>query len=252
MASELDDRDRRDAEALVDGSLQGARRAAFEQRVSLEPELRAAVERLMAERVAAAERAGGVHEHAEVASRSRRGGPRPMLALLVGLGAGVAVLLAGLLFVVTAVNTSSVSAQDVAAVSVRTADSPAPGPDRAAPALLEQPFADVPFPHFEPAFNFDATGSRVDTVEGRTVRTVQYSGEVGRIAYSVVSGPPLVPPPDVSLSVVSGVTLYEVPSPLGRAVVWERMGHTCVLSGDLPSQRLRQLATWNGGGRVPF
>lgn len=104
----------------------------------------------------------------------------------------------------------------------------------------------VRFPYLEDAFGWRSSGSRTDSVAGRSVTTVFYSRGSARIGYAIYS----VPSPSSRGGVVQleGGTSYRVLTLGGAAVIsWMREGHLCVMSGrGASAQQLIRLAGWGG------
>lgn len=114
--------------------------------------------------------------------------------------------------------------------------------------------AGLPFPYWEDAFGWHATGARWDRVDGRMLTTVFYARGAERIAYTIVSGDAL-PPVEVARTTVRGGTVLTGSWSAGRPVVtWLRQGHTCVLSGGrgVSLGALTQLAGWRSHGEIPY
>lgn len=118
--------------------------------------------------------------------------------------------------------------RDVVAAQART-------PDRGAPPVGADGTPDasadgVPFPGLAARQGWVAVGRRVDRVSDRTVSTVVYGREGRRLAYSVVSGPPLGAPSG-SRSVGGRPPVVLALDADGRtAVMTLRGGHTVVAS----------------------
>jgi hypothetical protein len=138
----------------------------------------------------------------------------------------VAVIVAAAFGAVT--NTGDDVARDVVAAQARTPDRGAP---IARPDGTPEASADgVVFPGLAAHQGWGAVGRRVDQVSDRTVTTIVYGRDGRRLAYSVVSGPPLGAPagsrsvggrPPVVLTFDAG----------GRiAVMTQRAGHSVVAS----------------------
>lgn len=125
---------------------------------------------------------------------------------------------------------------------------------QAAPAadgrVLRAAVGGVPFPDWGAKLHWKATGMRRDELDGRATTTVFYEHTSHRLAYTIVSGPPL-PRPDGARIVRRGdreVALYRDPSHGGHDIaVFERGGRTCVVAGHVMSiSTLMDLAGWRG------
>jgi hypothetical protein len=126
----------------------------------------------------------------------------------------------------------------------------APGESTTHAAQLNVAVDGVAFPYWEDRFGWRATGARTDTLGGRRVTTVFYSGPgAGRIGYAIVGGTP-------APAVGGGTTVWHGGVPyrlLGEhdapVVTWQRNGRLCVLSGrGVSGAMLVRLASWGDGG----
>jgi hypothetical protein len=120
------------------------------------------------------------------------------------------------------------------AVKVVDAQSQAPtaGAPRSTPGgrPLARTFG-VPFPDLAPRLGWRPTGRRDDVVDGRRVATVQYGRAGRRLAYSIVDGPPLLPPPGAATVPVRGPRAYQFEAGGRAAVLATRAGRSVVVSG---------------------
>jgi hypothetical protein len=93
---------------------------------------------------------------------------------------------------------------------------------------------------------WNATGERVDRLDGRVARTIYYTTRGGaQIAYTIVGGPALAEPSGAALSHENHIQLSSIASGSRIVVTWRRGGHTCILSaGHVPNQTLIDLAAW--------
>ena len=131
---------------------------------------------------------------------------------------------------------------------------PAPRHDPAHPALLRAQIEGLPFPDWNQRFQWRAAGARRDTIEGRDATTVYYDSRVGaRLAYTILGGAAIEPPDDARTVRVRGKDFHVMYRGGQRIVVWNRAGHTCVMSAPeaVPEARLIDLAAWDAGGSVP-
>ena len=108
----------------------------------------------------------------------------------------------------------------------------------------------VSFPYWEESLGWRSTGTRVDRLGGRSVRTVFYADAHGRrIGYAIVGGtPPL--PIDGGRVTWRGGRAYRLLDVNGaQAVAWLRGGRLCVVSGrGVDGATLLRLASWHNGG----
>jgi len=132
---------------------------------------------------------------------------------------------------------------------------PAPAHDARNPALLQTKIEGLPFPDWNEKFQWRAVGARTDEIEGRPAKTVYYSTPIGgRAAYTILGGD-AIPAPDGARTVQLRGNAFHLLRQAGqRVVVWDRAGHTCVMSAPtaVPEQRLLEIAAWDAGGKVPF
>jgi hypothetical protein len=114
--------------------------------------------------------------------------------------------------------------------------------------------AGLTYPYWEDHFGYKAQGLRRDSLDGRRVTTVFYGRGASRVAYEIVSGPPLRQGEPVSTTTtLEGVRMWSMPTPAGQAVSWMRDGHTCILiSSHTDLTALFDLAAWHQGGRIPY
>jgi hypothetical protein len=75
-----------------------------------------------------------------------------------------------------------------------------------------------------------------------------------RLAYTILGGEAIPEPNGARQVNVRDTTLYVMNRDDRRIVVWDRAGHTCVMSAPaaVPRERLLDLAAWDAGGDVPF
>jgi hypothetical protein len=131
---------------------------------------------------------------------------------------------------------------------------PAPRHDPANPALLQAKIQGLPFPDWYDKFEWRASGARTDTIEDRDATTVYYTRDGRRLAYTILGGAAIEPPEDARTVQLRGKEFHVMTRGDQRIVVWDRAGHTCVMSAPamVPQERLVELAAWDAGGGVPF
>jgi anti-sigma factor RsiW len=255
----------RDLARLADGTLAGPRRELLERMLARSPELQHRLDEQR--RARGAVRASAARERAPVAlrvdhralgargDRRRRMPRRPGLGSRLGLGlAGVAATL-GVIVALAATGPAGPTVALAATLATRPAVAPVadpPGDD--AVTLPGLRAGGLPFPYWEDRFDWHATGTRTDRLDGRAMTTVFYRRGAQRIAYTIVAGKPLAPGATVRTAARGRTEVQTVPSASGRLVVtWLRRGHTCVLSGrNVPLRALVELASWRGHGRIPY
>ena len=89
----------------------------------------------------------------------------------------------------------------------------------------------VPVPNLTARLGWEPVGRRRDSGDGRQVRTLQYGRAGRRLAYSVVSGAPLVPPLGVVRVPSRGPDALTFETGGRSAVMSTRAGHTILVSG---------------------
>jgi len=138
----------------------------------------------------------------------------------------------------------SVSA--ASALTLRAATMGAPSESTMHSAQLDVSVDGVAFPYWKERFGWRSTGVRTDTLHGRHVTTVFYSGPGGsRIGYAIVGGTPAPSTRGGTVSWRDGVE-YRLLHEHGLPVVtWRRDGRLCVLSGrGISEATLVRLASW--------
>jgi hypothetical protein len=180
--------------------------------------------------------------HARVARAPRR---RPVPLLGPAIAAATAVVL---VVAVVLVQPSTDSVTTTAArLVLRPAPDPAPAPDRAHPGQLRRTFEGVTYPDWTAEFGWRPAGARRDRVADRPTDTVYYRHTHHRIAYTVISGPPVDPPAGAERVNVDGVELHRFKDGVNDVVMFERGGRTCILSGEVHDPAtLLKLAPWRG------
>jgi hypothetical protein len=132
---------------------------------------------------------------------------------------------------------------------------PAPEENPNNDAVLQASVDGVPFPYWGDHFQWKAVGARDDKIEGRQAKTVYYENAKGlRAAYTILGGDPIGPPSGAREVNDNGTKLFVTTKDGRRIVTWKRGDKTCVMSAPLaiPEQKLLDLASWKGKGKVPF
>lgn len=249
--------------ALADGTLPGERLRQAEASIAASPELTALLERerLAVARLAeVAERDRAPQALREQLERQRaaRARRRPAAGWLAGAGvagrgrvAGAGIAFAAAVALVLALalpggTPGAPSLSDAAALATRGAAGPAPMPDPENPRRqLARKVDHVYFPNWtRPPLRWRPTGMRIDRLDGHGAVTVFYTRDGVRVAYTILSAPPLRQP--AAVIVRSHGRSFRALLLGGRMVVtWRREGHTCVLSGrGVPVSMLARLAAW--------
>jgi hypothetical protein len=246
-----------DLSALADGTLDGARRAEVQARVSESPRLselyareRRAVERLHSarerDRAPAALRARIEAARPSTASRGRR-----RLGYGGALAGALAVVVLALVLILPAGTPGAPSLGQAAGLAKLGATAPAPGFDPNAPTKkLAANIEELYFPNWQSPFHWPAIGQRTDRINGRLALTMYYARNNLRVAYTIVGAPSL----GVSGGTVQTIrgTRFRTLKLGGRVIVtWRHANHTCVLSGSgVPVPVLLLLASWKGADRL--
>jgi hypothetical protein len=108
----------------------------------------------------------------------------------------------------------------------------------------------IHFPYWDRPFGWRASGERVDSLDGRTIRTVFYSDARGRrIGYAIVAGAPAPAIDGGGVHWRKG-TAYRLTKAHGAPVVtWLRDGRLCIVSGrGVDARTLLALASWQDAG----
>jgi hypothetical protein len=175
----------------------------------------------------------------------------------LGLGASFAAVAAAAVaaLVITLGGTSAPSVLATASLAGPGPTLPAPKPDPHNGALLQTRIDGLPFPDWNPDFRWRASGAREDQIDGRRATTVYYDDPRGmRAAYTILGGDAIEPPQEAREVDIRGESYYVMNRGDHRIVVWDRDGHTCVMTApaSVPESRLLALAAWDDGGNVPF
>ncbi|HWF32429.1 MAG TPA: hypothetical protein VG188_07725 [Solirubrobacteraceae bacterium] len=177
------------------------------------------------------------------AADSRGFSLRPRLA---GVGAIAAALIALAVAVGLSGGSSTLSVRDAAALTTRPATHAAPAENPSDRAELAVSVDGVSFPYWGGHFGWRSTGTRTDSVDGRSVTTTFYASGHRRVGYAIVAG---TAPSQGSGGVVSqhDGTSYRLLTYNGAPVVtWLREGHLCVVSGrGVDGATLLRLAGWD-------
>jgi len=242
-----------DISALADGSLEPERRAAVQGRIDGDPAARKLFERdqlaaqvlaqaRASDRASAALRTRIEADRAAYGRAPRRPGRAVGLASAAGAALAAAAALAILLLGTNNGAPAAPSVSQMAALALRGSSMPAPAPDPANPTTqLRVSVGTLHFPNYTNDIGASAVGERADELSSRRVVTVYYSRGGHRIAYSIISGPPLLVPSGQNPA-PGFVALQLGPR---TVLTWRRDGHTCVLSAtNVPVHDLLAIASW--------
>ena len=171
-----------------------------------------------------------------------------VLPRLAFAGALAAVLVLLWVLVPSSGRSATEQAADIAKLP---ATQPAP---EATGSVLRAEVDGVRFPEWGREFGWHETGLRRDEIDGRRTATVFYEHMGHRLAYTIISGPPLPRPTDARVIERDGleISVYRDAGHGGHDVaVFERGGRTCVVAGHvLELNTLLKLAAWKGGGSL--
>jgi hypothetical protein len=162
----------------------------------------------------------------EAMRRPRAARPAPAVRWRVGFAGAMAVVVAALVITLGGGAAAAPNLRQVTALAGRGPAGPAPGAlPSASTTLLTAAVGNLHFPNWQAHGGWRSSGERIDTIGGRTVKTVFYSRSGTRLAYSIVAAPTL---PESR----SGSDPYVVLRDGSRvSVIWTVQNHTCVLSG---------------------
>ena len=258
MASKLSAQEMAELAALADGTLPADRRGPLEARVAASPELQQLLDRqrqaVAATRAPASEPVPASLQEA-VRDRVRATGAgrrRPRLVPGLALGGAVAAAAAVVLALVLTGGPSGPTVADAARLALQPPNGPAPGRLDHSQAKLNARVDGVVFPDFARAYGWHAVGVRRDQVAGRDAKVVYYKKGGERIGYAITAGSALPQPSGAKTVKRWGVPFKKLSVDGNPAVTWERLGHTCVLTGASSPSELVKLASWRGGGTLRY
>jgi hypothetical protein len=173
-----------------------------------------------------------VERQRERAARGRRGAAprRSRLRALLPVAGVVAIAVAAVIFIAGGDDAGG-GRPSIAAVARVALHGPTDAAPDAHGAVLDADVDGVAFPTWGRDYRWRATGRRSDDVGDRHTETVFYRAPTGtQLAYTIVAGRALTPPRHSKLLSVAGNPYRVVDRGSRRLVVWERQGHTCVIS----------------------
>lgn len=202
-----------------------------------------AVETMIAERSSRGLRRRARPRATPRAPRERAYSLRPRLA---ALGAIAAAILALAIVVGTSGSSSTLSVHDASALTLRAATAAPPAESGSNHTELVASVDGIAFPYWGAHFGWHATGTRTDSVDGRTVTTVFYENALGhRVGYAIAAGSA---PSQITGGVVArrdGTPFWLLTVDGHPVVAWKREGHLCVVSGrGVDGATLLRLASW--------
>jgi hypothetical protein len=169
------------------------------------------------------------------------------LARRLGAATALAAVVVAVLAIVIGGGGHSLSVQQATALTLSSAQAPAPEESSSNHVTLVASVQGVSFPYWE-HLGWRSIGQRTDSVAGHAVMTVFYANHSGqRVGYAIVAGTA----PGVSGGTVQrrNGTSYRLLTGQGaKTVVWQRNGRLCVLSGrGVDASTLLHLASWGEG-----
>ncbi len=241
--------------ALADGTLDPARRAEVQARISASPELSALYERerravRMLHEARASDRApAGLRARIEAQRPSNAARARRRLGYGGVLAGALAAAVLAAVLLLPGGTPLAPSLSQAAAVALRGPTAPPPAPDPDNPGVkLGAKIEGVYFPNWGHEFGWQAVGMRTDTIHGRNTTTVYYREHDETLAYTIVGAPVLRRPPGQTLW-LNGTELRTLMLHGRLVVTWERDGRTCVLSAtNVSPSELQKLAAWKVPG----
>jgi hypothetical protein len=140
------------------------------------------------------------------------------------------------------------SVSEAAALALRGPALAAPANDPSHRGRLRADVDEVYFPDWSWGFGWRAVGQRIDRLDGKLAVTIFYRHDSRRIAYTILTSPPLRRPGSQMLH-LDGIELQTLTSHGRMVVTWRRAGHTCILSGvGATTGELAKLAGWTAPG----
>src|SRR5207248_5431905 len=153
--------------------------------------------------------------------RARR---RPSYRIAVPVGAAAAALAAAVVLIALPGSESSPRSLTLKQVAAIAGRSPTQGGRTRAWGLA--------YPDLTREYRWRQAGSRIDRLPGRTARTVYYSRDGHRIAYTIVSAGSVRVPVGTRSWRRGGRPFYAFRVERRTVVAWEREGHMCVVSAS--------------------
>jgi hypothetical protein len=236
----------RDLARLADGTLTPERAREVEEQVADSPEL---TELLAAQRRSLAftrtlDDPAPAGLRTRIGSMKKRPAPR-LRARRAGFAAGLVAAAAAAAIAVVAILPGA-GGPTLSEASALTLKSPTqPAPPHTYDGKLNMYVDGVAYPYWEDGLGWDAVGSRVDKIDGRTATTVFYEKGGKRVGYTIVGGAPVDVKGNPDVTYRHGVRFRSLPLHGAAVVTWERDGHSCILSGvGVPKDKLLKLAAW--------
>ncbi len=195
--------------------------------IAAPPSLRASIAAMTAETTSAPDRDHARHRVTPRGLRLAAPGWRrrlflPAATALAGVVAAVVVIIHG---------DGSATVGQTAHLALSAATMPAPTQSASDRNLLDLRVGRIPFPSYVRSIGWQASGTRRDALDGRTVTTVFYRAADGtRVGYAIVSGTALAAPDGPSRT-IGRVRYTFAHAGSAKLVTWWRDGRTCVIAG---------------------
>jgi hypothetical protein len=157
---------------------------------------------------------------------------RPLTFRLGGSAVALAALAIAIVLAVGGSSSQQLGVNQTAALTLAGATQPAPSENPSDRAELAASVEGIPFPYWREKFGWRSSGSRLDSRDGRTIRTVFYSDALGRrVGYAIVAGSPAPSVGAGTMQRLHGTPFYLTTQGGAPVVSWVREGHLCVISG---------------------
>jgi hypothetical protein len=230
---------------LADGTLPAEREAELRARMQGSPELATALEEqrravsmlhAIDEPAPDSLRARIEAETGAAHDRRRRAPARWRPSLVLPAVTALALVVAALVVLVSG-SSSAPSVPQTVRVTLAAATLPAPARDPHDQYVLQLGVGGIRFPNWRSTTGWRTAGARRDTIDGRHVVTVFYTGHGGRrVGYAIVSGAPLATGGGSPVKYAGTAYTFQRHGAT-RLVTWVRSGHTCVIAGRRVSYR---------------
>ncbi|MGH2905694.1 MAG: hypothetical protein ACRDKI_02865 [Solirubrobacterales bacterium] len=230
--------------SFADGSLPANRRRELEDRIHESETAREAIaqQQRVVDIVRGAQVDAPASLHAAVAELAASSAEPPRRARTRIAFAVGSMAAAALIVLVLMVDSGTPKIDRAAQLAAAGPVLPAPKESRRDERWLDAKVDDVAFPYWEDERGWKSYGARDDSFEGAPAKTVYYRDDSRReVAYTIVGGQALDPGGTAHVS-DDGIT-YRVSATGGtRRVVWQRGGHTCILTArDVDTDELQTL-----------
>ncbi len=245
-----------DLAALADGSLSASRRIRVEREVSQSPRLQhtvAAQRRALSAIDRVSDESAPMGLRAQLALAQPPSQARNRLRPAGLLAGGMAAALVALAVVISTGGSSAPTVVQASLLAVHLPQASVGSPSGQSQTLPGVTGAGLSYPYLEDQFGYKAVGVRYDRMAGRTFTSVLYVRGASRVAYQIVSGPPLRLGQRAGTVTRQGVQFWTLHTSRWEIVTWVRSGHSCILVGrGVAVPAMLHLASWHQGGLVPY